>query len=59
MSEKDVDEIMKNANPEFARRWCESKVCCCTGCVNNFAYLNGISKEQWNAWLNRQKAQQE
>lgn len=50
-----INEIMLSMPLEWRYRWCESKACCCLGCVNRAGGIEaqGFTKEDWLEWVNR------
>ena len=48
------DELMADASHPY--RWCDSGLCACMGCVNNWVRHHGYKKEDWDEWLTRSPA---
>lgn len=53
MNKETVDKIMQSIPFEWRYYWCESKICCCLGCVNKAggAVAKGITKSEWEEWV--------
>ena len=50
---KNINEVMLSIPIEWRYYWCESKVCCCLGCVNRAGGIErkGFTKEDWLKWV--------
>jgi hypothetical protein len=51
MIKRTADEVMITMPEGWKYRWCESPCCACLGCVNHRFMNAGLSKKDWEKWV--------